>query len=588
MCASLLLAGALPAQEEETPETGAEEPKAQEAAPAGADATAEDSPAGVSDPSAATAEEVGEPGFAESVDVTVVNVEVRVRDRDGNPVRGLTRDDFHLYEDDRPVTITNFYAVEDGYKRATALSSDRQAAEDDDEVAPAGERDPPLYLAIYVDNFNIRPFNRNRVFRRLREFLHTQLDEDDVTMLVSYDRTLNVQVPFTSDRNRLLAKLDELERFTGHAVSADADRRQVMREIDEASSESFAKMAADTYAQSTFSDLRFSIRALHDFVEQLAGVGGRRAILHVSDGMPMRAAESVFYALERKYSTSAINLTALDYDATREFRSLAAAAAANGVTFYTLDAAGLRSPTGAGVQSMTAAGSSAMVDSVYIRNHQQPLRFLAEETGGFAIVNTNDVGPALTRVRQDLDEYYSLGYSPAGTVSGRGHRLKVEIPGRRKLEIRYRQSYREQTVAEQMEDETLAALRFGLQENPFGARLQPADMRPVDNGLFDVTAWLQIPVEALTLVPGPETHRGRLTLYVSALDQEGGLSDVAQLDVPIELPNEEMSELRQMDFPYRLALRMRPGPHRLAVGIRDELGGRSSYLSREIMVGAVQ
>lgn len=568
LCMSLL-AGALQAQEPTSP--AKDEPTTERPA----------SPESVAD-----ADEGENEPFTESVDVTVVNLEVRVRDKDGNPVRGLTRDDFRLSEDGRPVTITNFYSVEDGYRRpddgAADASADRTL-----QASHAGKPDAPLYLAIYVDNFNIRPFNRNRVFRRLRDFVHAQLGDDDVVMLVSYERALHVRAPFSTNRNQLLAKLDELERFTGHAVTTDADRRQVMREIDEADSESYAKVAAETFAQSVFSDLRFSIRAMHDFVEQMAGIRGRRAILHVSDGMPMRAAESVFYALERKYSTSAINLTTLDFDATREFRSLASAAASNGITLYMLDAAGLRVGSGAGVQaSRSPVGSSSMVDSVYIRNHQQPLRFLAEETGGFAIVNTNDVGPSLERMRQDLDDYYSLGYAPAGTFSGRGHRLEVEIPGRKKLTVRYRQSYREQTLAERMEDETLAALRFGMQDNPFGATLQLADVRPVDDGLFDVTAWLYIPVGELTLVPGEGTHRGRVSLYVSALDEEGGVSDVANLDVPIELPNEDMDELRGLDFPYRLALRMRAGPHRVAVGIRDELGARSSYLSHEFTVGA--
>ena len=56
--------------------------------------------------------------FVESVDVNVVNVEVYVTDKEGNRVTGLTRDDFVLEVSDRPVAITNFYAVEDG--RATA------------------------------------------------------------------------------------------------------------------------------------------------------------------------------------------------------------------------------------------------------------------------------------------------------------------------------------------------------------------------------------------------------------------------------------------------------------------------------------
>src|SRR5689334_8108116 len=52
--------------------------------------------------------------FFESIDVNVVNVEVYVTDRDGKRVQGLTRDDFQVLEDGKPVEITNFYAVSEG------------------------------------------------------------------------------------------------------------------------------------------------------------------------------------------------------------------------------------------------------------------------------------------------------------------------------------------------------------------------------------------------------------------------------------------------------------------------------------------
>ena len=52
--------------------------------------------------------------FFETVDVNVVNVEVFVTDKKGNPIRGLTADDFEILEDRRPVKLTNFYAVEGG------------------------------------------------------------------------------------------------------------------------------------------------------------------------------------------------------------------------------------------------------------------------------------------------------------------------------------------------------------------------------------------------------------------------------------------------------------------------------------------
>jgi hypothetical protein len=50
-------------------------------------------------------------GFGEAVDVNVVNVDVYVTDKSGQPVTGLHRDDFELLEDGKRVEVTNFEAL---------------------------------------------------------------------------------------------------------------------------------------------------------------------------------------------------------------------------------------------------------------------------------------------------------------------------------------------------------------------------------------------------------------------------------------------------------------------------------------------
>ena len=71
-------------------------------------------PAGADDPAADSGQPATGPEFFESIDVNLVNVDVYVTDKKGNRINGLTRNDFELFEDKKPVQITNFYAVEDG------------------------------------------------------------------------------------------------------------------------------------------------------------------------------------------------------------------------------------------------------------------------------------------------------------------------------------------------------------------------------------------------------------------------------------------------------------------------------------------
>src|SRR5689334_15008526 len=86
--------------------------------------------------------------YYESIDVDVVNVEVVATDRSGRPVAGLTRGDFELYEDGKPVAVTNFLSsVED------ALAAGRPVGGPDGTIAPATRSaDQALSFAVFVDN----------------------------------------------------------------------------------------------------------------------------------------------------------------------------------------------------------------------------------------------------------------------------------------------------------------------------------------------------------------------------------------------------------------------------------------------------
>ena len=165
-------------------------------------------------------------GHFEEIAVDIVNVEVYVTDNEGNPVDGLTIEDFEILEDGRPVELLNFYAISKG--RPTSL----EEPVDDKPVDPLAEPDTEvdelaypteqrLNLIIYVDNLFIHPLHRNRVFSRLRGFLYDTLKPGDQVMVASYDRSLHIRHPFTIDIDNVTLALDETEKLTGWAQTRD-------------------------------------------------------------------------------------------------------------------------------------------------------------------------------------------------------------------------------------------------------------------------------------------------------------------------------------------------------------------------------
>jgi VWFA-related protein len=529
--------------------------------------------------------------YIESVNVSVVNVDVYVTDRSGQRIKGLTKDDFEITENGKTVAITNFYAVEGG---KAMLAGDEPipppaavpGAPARKVEAPPLPEDQRLRLIVYIDNFNMQPFNRNRVMRELRVFLSQKVTKGDQVMLVTYDRSTHVRQTFTSDTDLINSSLIEIEKISAQGVHAASERRDALRDIEESRSASQAEGIARSYAESTFNDLSFSIDALKELVASLAGMPGRKAILYVSDGLQLIAGQDVYYAVQSKYGEQTTSLTtAVQYDTSRRFNELAAQANANRVTFYTIDAAGLRVNSSISAENQTA-GQGIYIDSIQISNLQAPLQMLAEKTGGVAIINRNEVLPALNKVAEDFGSYYSLGYTPTHYGDGRYYKIDVKMKRKDKsLTVRHREGYRDKSFESRMTDGTLAVLNFPFQDNKFGLELDFGQPTAREDGLFLVPVVVKIPLSKLVLVPRDQTQEARVRLYIAAMDTEGGISDVQQVPLPISIPAADVQAAMGKHYAYSVNLLMRRGDQKVAVGVRDDVAGESSFVSRTLRVG---
>jgi VWFA-related protein len=528
--------------------------------------------------------------FIDRVNVNVVNIDVYVTDKKGNRITGLTVDDFELYEDKKLVPITNFSEVREG-QRVGAPEEEKieelpvQRTLPGAFVAEEVPEDQRLYLVVYVDNFNIRPLNRNRILGELRRFLLEKLNPADQVMVISYDRTLHVRQPFTADV-RLAAKATmELEMLTGSAVQRDSERRRALDQIEDADTPFEAQIYARTYAQSVENDLTFTLRALKEIVSSLAGLPGRKALLYVSDGIPMVAGQDLYMAIDQKFTRESTSLMeSLNFDFSRKYQELSSVANANRVTFYTLDAQGLQ------VASNVSAEERGREVGFYADrdrqvNLQTPLRFLADTTGGRAIINTNAVFPGLERVADDFRTYYSLGYTPAHYGDGRYYSLEVKLSEKRKgLVLRHREGYRDLSAETRMNDGTYAALYYNYQNNPLDVSLAFDDERRRQDGYFEVPIKVRVPLGKVTLVPRADTYEGRLRIWVGAMDDRG-TSPVQQMPVPISIPQNQIDQAREQYYAYTVTLLMRGGQQRVAVGVRDDLASETSFVARQIVLG---
>ncbi len=537
--------------------------------------------------------------FFEQIAVSIVNVEVYVEDKTGKPITDLTRDDFEVTEDGRPVELVNFYRVAGGRPNAepkVLRETEPMGAEATtvepialEPTAPAVPDSQRLHLVVYVDNFNIHPLNRNRVFSQLRLFLRQTLRPGDEVMVASYDRSLNIRHPFTGDADSVNRILLELEEFSGMALERESERADAIQKIYESDSLRQALWQAKQFSDNQSHELDGTLDALAEMLDSLAGLPGRKMLLHLSDGLPMVPGQDLYQAIQQRFADLSTLAEAQSRDHSRRFMSIIARANSNRISFYTIDASGLETRAmGAetrAISSPVVVGSA--VSSVRARNLQSTLELMAERTGGRAILNTNDVSEGLERIAGDFSNYYSLGYRTPTTERGRYHRIEVRLKNPvNGWSLRHREGYRGKSLETEIADGIKAFLVHDYQTNPLGVTIEVGEAASPDlNGFFDVAVRVRVPIGKIVLLPRPDFREGRLRLYFGALDEQGRDAPLQELPFELRIPESSVEIARQDEMVRVINATMRPGSHKLVVAVRDEIGDERSFVGRWLTVG---
>jgi VWFA-related protein len=560
--------------------------------------------------------ETAPPVFRETAEVNVVNVEVAVSDRQGRPVTGLEREDFELFENGRPVEISNFFAVQGGRQapRLVTTGSDEAAP-----PIPDGPRIRQNHLIIYVDNANIRETNRRKVFNSLREFLRSNWRSNLWAMVVSNDRSLTIRQEFTPDLETVLEAVDELAQKASAQPRFDAERRNLMRLIEDVNVEAGSGVfgIADpnaaliqgqaqallplirSYSEERLQYIRETLRILDQFVSMAAGMPGRKSVLYVSDGLSLRPGEALYEGFARRFqllgsvgANTSPDLEASRDDATADFRDLVTRANTSGVTFYTIDA----SPTAALVRGSAETVGSAggnfgswrdAIETTEQSVRQDSLVMMADGTGGRYGFTPASFDDLFDGIFTDFDNFYSLGYLADRLESGKKRDIEVRLrdnPGG--LEVRFRRSFRDKTALELAAERAQAALLVDDLDNPLGVTLEPRDKTPFE-GNYVVHMLVKLDIATLALLPEEEALRGNVSLFVAVRDDQGRASAVRRILCPIQIPAVAGGADADGTAACGARLLMRDGRQRVAVSVLDETAKVHSTTSTLVDVGAL-
>jgi VWFA-related protein len=375
-------------------------------------------------------------------DVNFVEVHAVVTDARGEFVRGLTRDDFEIYESGRLQAPTVFNLVD---IPVTAPAAAPAAGVDPDVRATTWRFEGRLFV-IVLDDLHTSTLRSQSVRRAARQFVERHVTDDDLAAVIHTSGRTDAAQELTPSRRLLLAAVDKFhgqklpsitgERLAVHLNDRDMERAASSGSGDGSSSTSnaTAQRPDDPRDGERGMNARRALGAIKDVARWMADVPGRRkALVLFSEGI-----EYDIYDVFNNRNATSIMSDARD--------AIAAAQRAN-VTVYAVDPRGLTQLADESI-TIQSLSDDATVDYGTSRGFnnellmaQESLISLAEETGGIAIVRNNDIAGGLTRVERDTSRYYVLGYtSDAAAAPGKFRKIEVKIkrPG---LKVRARRGY---------------------------------------------------------------------------------------------------------------------------------------------------
>jgi VWFA-related protein len=520
--------------------------------------------------------------------VTVTSLDVVVTDGKGNRVTGLKKEDFTVIEDGIELPVSNFTAIEQGRFLLPPEETAPPAAPAAPDAAPAAAAPrgaPKTRIVFFIDNLHIMPFDRNRVLRNVETFVRETIKGDVEGMIVTFNRSLKVRRKFTNDGRDLSDILKQIEEESALGTQLDSERRDIIKAIDDSTTADQAVGRVRGYAQSIENDLKFTFDAMKTTIDQLAGVEGRKIVVHVSGGLPQSPGIELWSYIQSKYPNStSYSMGQFEFDKTASYIGIIQSANAAGVSMYTIDAAGLTVDSNVTAENRT---TSQRIDTFLERNNlQSMLSLMAEETGGRAIINRNDVGLALKELEKDFTSYYSIGYRSVRSGLDRPHKVDVKLRGKKGLTVLARRSYVEKGFDTKVREAVTSALFFSRDDNPLGAALTVGEPVP-DRGNFIVPITIKVPLSRLALLPEGNKVRGRIIFYFVVVDADGKQSELTSQPVPVEIDAKSFAaQGAKRDFVYDVKLMMIPGGQKLSLAIRDDVTNTTSYLQKAIFVSA--
>lgn len=518
------------------------------------------------------------------ITTNLVQVDAVITDKNGKVVTDLKPEEVEIFENGREQKITHFSynVMEDaasppgtkpspGTKSAAPIPPPRVKAEDVRRT-----------IALVVDDLGLSFESTHHVRRALKKFVDEQMQPGDLVAIIRTSGGMGALQQFTADKRQLYAAIDRVKFYLNgrSGVSAFAAVQPPTPgpkgpEVD-AKNEELNEFREDLYSVGTLGAVTYVVRGLRD-------LPGRKSILLISDG---------FRIFNRDDSSQGSR-------ALQKLQRLVDEAGRASVVIYTMNATGLQPLGFTAADDLSARDPEQMADALSNRRNaafetQEGMDYLAKETGGLAIRNTNDLSGGIRRVLEDQKGYYLIGYRPSSlTFTARANRrqfhnlsVKVKRPG--KFNVRMRHGFFGVTDEEKPRARTLAQQLLGAIVSPFGAtgvRLQLTSLFSHDPRLGSIMrSILYIDTRDLTFTAEPDgLHKSVFDLAAITFGENGVPIDSVGKTYTIRFTDDQYKRALRSGLVYYVTVPIKkPGAYQLRMSMRDSVTERLGSASQFI------
>jgi VWFA-related protein len=523
------------------------------------------------------------PSLGETIEVSIVNVDVVVTDGAGKRVHGLTTADFEVYEDGKLQPLSHFAEYRGEAPRDKSFLSPEAAATLGEQPAelPANQSSQRRTLVIFIEIFKLPRMRIEPFIASIKDLVRNTIRSGDSVSLVTFDGSANVRVAATGDVALLERELDQVglecsgpvrdrigpvsrqaeeERTFNEAVAARAAAAGMSVSAPPTQNE-VAVHTARVHSIEARVEMNRRVAAINALLSGMAGIEGRKMLLLASHRLGEYIGAEFYYAAGLTEAIIPPQERA-EIDNRAAVRSIIANANASDVTIYPVF------PTG--LDYTPADPSVPDISRPVLMNEMMMLNEVAEKTGGVTSYGTANTARLMPQLTEDMSSYYSIAYRATARRDDSARKIVVKMKDR-KLTARARQEFVEKSDDTQMRDRVLAALHDAPSDAAFQLEADIGAKRKVGRKTETAPLKVRIPINALTLLPQGGKHSGAFTVYAITGGLLGEVSEITRRTQTFDIPARDLERALAGHFTYDMDVIVNDRTKQIAIGVIDEV-----------------